>query len=440
MIARRHRMRRWSTSLLAVAALLAATAAIADTDVVVLWQRGCPHCRDEIGYLERASAADPRIRVHYFELRGAANRRFYGAALAELRVNRLGVPLTVIGTTALVGYRDDASTGRAIAALIAECERSGCASSLVRLASELGAIEDRSLALAEIAMPDAPDSGQPLRATTAPDDASPALASGGAGIAERASPEQPLQRVRLPWFGDADLTGWSLPLLTVTLAAIDGFNPCAMWVLVFLIGLLLGQHDPARRWLLGGTFLMTTALVYYMLIAAWLNVLLVLGVVAWLRIVVGLVALGGGAYYAYGYWRDGAAVCRVADAAQRGRVITRLRAAVAEPRFIAAALAIAALAIGVNFIELLCSAGLPAVYTQVLALTPMPLWEHHLWLALYVLVFLADDLAIFATAMLTLQLTGAAQRYAHHVQLAGALVLGVVGVLLISRPEWLRFG
>jgi hypothetical protein len=97
-------------------------------------------------------------------------------------------------------------------------------------------------------------------------------------------------------------------------------------------------------------------------------------------------------------------------------------------------------AVGVNFIELLCSAGIPAVYTQVLALTPMTRWKHHLWLGLYVLIFLADDLAIFAGAMLTLQVTGGAGRYAHHAQLVGGIALLVVGVLLITRPEWLYLG
>jgi hypothetical protein len=169
-------------------------------------------------------------------------------------------------------------------------------------------------------------------------------------------------------------------------------------------------------------------------------VLLVLGAIAWLRVVIGIVALAGGAYYAYEYFRSREALCRVASAAQRQRVMTRLRAAAAEPRFFAAAAAVVALAVGVNFIELLCSAGIPAVYTQILALTPMPTWQHHLWLALYVLVFLADDVAVFVAAMITLQVTGASVRYAHHAQLLGGAVLLVVGALLIARPEWLAFG
>jgi len=136
--------RRTVAAGLAAAALLAATAAAADTDVFVFWQRGCPHCRDDIRFLERVAAADATVRVHYFEVRGTANRRFYGAALEQLRVDRLGVPLTAIGSTALVGYRDDASTGAAILALIGDCERTLCANALAPLSEALGTVEDRA--------------------------------------------------------------------------------------------------------------------------------------------------------------------------------------------------------------------------------------------------------------------------------------------------------
>jgi hypothetical protein len=95
--------------------------------------------------------------------------------------------------------------------------------------------------------------------------------------------------------------------------------------------------------------------------------------------------------------------------------------------------------VGVNFIELLCSAGIPAVYTQVLAMTSMPAWQHYAWLGLYVLVFLLDDVLVFVIAMATLEVTGVTARYAHHAQLVGGVVLLAVGGLLVFRPEWLAF-
>jgi hypothetical protein len=62
--------------------------------------------------------------------------------------------------------------------------------------------------------------------------------------------------------------------LTIVLGAVDGFNPCAMWVLVFLIGLLVGMRDPVRMWSYGAAFLLTSAAVYFAFMAAWLNIVL----------------------------------------------------------------------------------------------------------------------------------------------------------------------
>jgi hypothetical protein len=323
--------------------------------------------------------------------------------------------LTVVGTAATVGYLDDASTGAEIGARVAECGRARCVSPLAALAAELDAIDDAALVATVLGAP-----------PTAP-----------AGPRSAPDAREPPAGLRIPFVGEVVLRDLSLPVLTLTLAAVDGFNPCALWVLVFLIGLLLGHPDALRRWLLGGVFLATTAIVYYLVIAAWLNALLVLGTLTPLRIVIGFAALAGGAYYGYRYFTADPS-CRVVGGERRQRIMGGLRGAAREPRFAAAAAAIVALAIGVNFVELLCSAGIPAVYTQVLALTPMAAWQYHAWLAAYVLVFLADDVAIFVTAMLTLQIAGA-NRYAHRAQLLGAVVLLTVGVLLIARPEWLRF-
>ncbi|HLF10826.1 MAG TPA: hypothetical protein VJA26_06395, partial [Gammaproteobacteria bacterium] len=231
-----------------------------ETEVYLFWQRGCVHCEDAVNYVTRLEARDTSVRVHYLELRGADNRAFYRAALEHLELTRLAVPLTVIDTTAIVGYLDDASTGREIDELIAGCARSACVNTLAELAADMPTSDDRALALAAI------------DASPATPNPAPAAGSAAGGAV----------RVRLPWLGEVDPQSLSLPVLTVVLASVDGFNPCAMWVLIFLVGLLLGLQDPVRRWMLGGIFLLTTALVYYGVIAAWLNVLLVLGLVAWL--------------------------------------------------------------------------------------------------------------------------------------------------------------
>jgi hypothetical protein len=212
-----------------------------------------------------------------------------------------------------------------------------------------------------------------------------------------------------------------------------------MWVLIFLIGLLVGVQDRVRMWLMGGTFLLTSGIVYFGFLAAWLNVFLVLGALIWIRVIVGLVAIGSGAYYLHAYATDAAAQCRMTAPAQRQRIMAALRASVSEKRFLAAIAGIVVLAAAVNLIELLCSAGLPAVFAKLLAMSNLPVWQYYAYLVLYVSVFMLDDLAIFATAMITLHATSMTNQYLRYSHLIGGIGMLVIGGLLLFAPQWLTF-
>jgi len=77
--------------------------------------------------------------------------------------------------------------------------------------------------------------------------------------------------VRMPLLGEVALRDLSLPVLTIALGGLDGFNPCAMWALVFLLGLLVGMQDRLRMWVLGAAFVVASAAVYFVFMAAWLT-------------------------------------------------------------------------------------------------------------------------------------------------------------------------
>jgi hypothetical protein len=212
-----------------------------------------------------------------------------------------------------------------------------------------------------------------------------------------------------------------------------------MWVLVFLIGLLVGMRDPVRMWSYGAAFLLTSAAVYFAFMAAWLNLVLLLGTLAWIRAAVGVFALVAGSYYLREFVRNPDAACAVTSPGERRRVMERLKGAVAEQSFLLAIAGIMALAGAVNLIELLCSAGIPAVYTQVLALSDLPATAYYGYLMLYIAIFMLDDAVVFVTAMLTLRATGLAATYSRYSHLVGGTVLFAVGLLLVFRPEWLAF-
>jgi thiol-disulfide isomerase/thioredoxin len=389
-------------------ALAAGAQPPARIDLYLFWAIGCPHCEREIEFLKRLEAEEPRLRAHYLEVsREAANQRAFIAVAKRFAPDDPAVPLTVVGDAAMVGYATDDTSGAALRQRIAYCLAYQCPDTVgpLILASSGGSA----------------DAGIPSRSDTG-------------------APRMIAPVISVPFLGEVRTADFSLPALTIVLAAIDGFNPCAMWVLVFLIGLLLGMEDRFRMWVLGTAFIAGSALVYFLFMAAWLNFLLFIGAVIWVRAAVGLVALGGGFYYLREYFQNPDAACKVTAPEARRRVFESLRKLATESRFLLALAGIVALAFAVNLVELICSAGIPAVYTQVLALSNLPAWQYYAYLSLYILVFMLDDLFVFVVAMKTLQITGATTTYVRYSHLAGGVVLLAVGALLLLRPEWLMFG
>ena len=403
-------MRTKGLAILLTALLLALTAPLARAadsaptlDVYLFWGLGCPHCERAMTFLERMEKEEPRLRVHRLEItRDARNREAFLRVVDRHRVMDPGVPLIVIGGRVVEGYLDDSSTGAELRSVVRECLASGCRDTVAPLlagANASGLVVD-----------------EPTR--------------------RRALPES----VQLPLLGVVSLRDLSLPALTVVLGAVDGFNPCAMWTLVFLIGLLVGMPDRTRRWALGVAFVAASALVYYLIMAAWLNALLFLGMVGWIRVAIGLAALAAGFYYLREFVLNKAAVCEVTRPERRRRVFEQLRGLASERRFAVALAGIVLLAFAVNVVELLCSAGIPAIYTQVLALNALPRWEYHAYLALYIFVFMLDDMIIFFVAMITLRRVNLTEKYSYWATLIGGLLIFALGILLIFKPEILMFG
>ena len=243
----------------------------------------------------------------------------------------------------------------------------------------------------------------------------------------------------LPFLGKIDVKTLSLPVLTVILGVIDGFNPCAMWVLLFLISLLISVKDRKRLWVLGITFIAASAIMYYFFMAAWLNVTMYLQATIWLRIAVALVALGGGSYNLFKAIKQKGDGCEVVNDERRDKIFTKIRNFTSENSYWLAILGMIGLAITINMIELLCSAGLPVIYTQILTMNELPSISYYLYLGGYVLFFMLDDMIVFGTAVLTMKLTGISTRFAKVTHIIGAILMIVIGILLIVDPGILMF-
>jgi hypothetical protein len=191
-----------------------------------------------------------------------------------------------------------------------------------------------------------------------------------------------------------DLKAISLPLATILIAFVDGFNPCAMWILIFLITMLINMKDRKKLYILGSVFIVISGLVYFIFLAAWFNFFKFIGYVYWIKIIIGIIAIISGILHIKnGLFSKGE--CHVTNANQRKNIIERIKKTLNQKSFLLAVLGISVLAVSVNLIEVVCSAGLPAIYTSLLSTIKLSPVQYYSYLLLYVLIFMLDDLFIF---------------------------------------------
>lgn len=376
-------------------------------NIYFFWGEGCPHCVHEKPFLEQLEKKYPQVKVLDFETWGNSdNRRLLIEVGKKLDVNVSGVPFTVVGEKHFTGWLSEETTGKDIENAVLCVLNDGCR-------DVVGEVLTPKQAQTQKAEPCECEKGQ-----------------------ESAIPSE----LKLPIIGKINPSSFSLPVLTIVLGGLDGFNPCAMWTLLFLISLLLGMKDKKRRWILGTAFIIASAFVYFLFMAAWLNLLLFIGFIVWIRILIGLVALGGGGYNLREYFVNKDSGCKVTGDEKRQAVFEKLKNITHQKQFLIALGGIILLAFAVNLVELICSAGLPVVFTQILTLSNLAKWQYYAYMLLYIVIFMLDDLFIFFTAMVTLEMTGISTKYSRASHLIGGILMVIIGLLLIFKPGLLMFG
>jgi len=211
-----------------------------------------------------------------------------------------------------------------------------------------------------------------------------------------------------------------------------------MWVLVYLIALLINVGDKKKIWVIVGSFVLASGLLYFLFMTAWLNVFLLLGYIKTVTVIIGLVALGGGILSLKEYLTTkGALTCKVGDEKSHEKTMGKMQEIIAKPLSIAVIFAIFALAFVVNSVEFVCSAAIPAVFTQILALSNISTLAQYSYILLYVLFFMLDDLIIFGLAAFAVN-SSFGEKYSKYCKALGGIILVLLGILLLFAPHLLR--
>lgn len=394
-------MRIW---LLLCAALFAAGAAPAGRGDIesgltlhFFWAANCPHCAEEKPFIEALQRRYPQLQVREYEIWRQRENFELLLALAERHGGGVvSTPATVLGDRLWFGFNP--RIGGEIEATVAHCLAAGCPDLLAAVAES--------------------------PATAAPTEA-PRSAPG-----ESAS-------VAVPFFGNIDPESLSLPVFTLVLGLLDSFNPCAFFVLLFLLSLLVHLRSRRVMLLVGGTFVFFSGLIYFLFMAAWLNLFLLAGRMQQVTTVAGAVALLVAALNIKDFFLFHQGPTLSIPESARPRLFKRMRHLLTEDRLPSVLLGTVVLAVAANSYELLCTAGFPMVYTRVLTLHNLERWQYYACLALYNAVYVVPLLTIVLVFTFTLGARKLSEWQGRLLKLVSGLMMLQLGLVLLVDPALL---
>ena len=261
-------------------------------------------------------------------------------------------------------------------------------------------------------------------------------------IVEDATVDPKSDTIELPLIGPISMGEMGLPLFTFLVGLIDGFNPCAMWILVFLLSVLVNIKDRWKILLIAGTFVVVSGLAYYAFMVAWLNAFmyLLIDVARPAQVILGTLAIVIGVVNVKDFFAFKKGISFSIPESAKPGLYRRVRQIVSATYVPAALGGVVVLAVVVNVVELLCTAGLPALYTNILTMQDLPAWKNYAYLALYISAYMLDDTILLAIVVATLSNRRLQEREGRWLKLISGVVILGMGLVMLFRPELLQLG
>lgn len=242
----------------------------------------------------------------------------------------------------------------------------------------------------------------------------------------------------LPFVGLVDLKSLSLFSLSVILGAVDGFNPCAMWVLITFLILLSQAGSRRKMFFLAGVFILAEAIMYNLILNVWYSAWDFVALDQVVTPLVGFLAVGGGLFFLW-RWRknrDVALVCDISDIDSQTKMVDKFKSVVNQPLTLATFVAIVVIAFSVNIIEFACSIGIPQAYTKILELNSLDLLTRQFYLLIYTVGYMLDDFIVFGLAIWGYsKLEAHGHKYSQLSLVIGGVLMLVLGLILVFNPD-----
>jgi thiol-disulfide isomerase/thioredoxin len=354
------------------------------------WSKKCPHCLKAQPDIVAMEQEFPWLKLHSLELVDhPENIRTYIDMAAKFGNDARSVPAFMFCGNLLSGYESKATTGQLLRSYLQSCYR--------------------------FAQDNNPDNTTVFilddNATTSID---------------------------IPLLGSIVTKEYSLSLLTVFIAGLDAFNPCAFFVLLFLLSMMVHSRSRGRMALIGGIFVFFSGAIYFLFMAAWLNLFIYLGELRLITLFAGgfaiLMALINIKDF---FWFKKGFSLTISDE-EKPKLIDRIRQLLRLDSLVTVVFATIILAIVANSYELLCTAGFPMVYTRILTLRSLSIESYYLYLLLYNLIYILPLLLIVVLFTAKLGSRKLSEQEGMVLKLLSGVMMLMLGVLLVAAPQLLN--
>jgi thiol-disulfide isomerase/thioredoxin len=364
------------------------------------WGSGCPHCREEKVFLDEMKKRYPQMKVLDYEVwYNRENAALLARMAKAFNIKASGVPVTFVGKNIVIGFSEHSK--KELLEFFQECLTVQCSDSVNVISGKASVI--KSAAVEKSLQP------RDLECT------------------------EKGKTVFIPWIGNLDSSQMSLPVITLVIAGLDSFNPCAFFILFSLLGLLIHAQSRKKMFLIGSVFVFFSGFIYFLFMAAWLNLFLVMGQVEIITIIAGSVAIVIAFINVKDYFIFKKGVSLTIPDSAKPKLFDRMRKLLKSTSVVSILIGTAVLAIAANAYELLCTAGFPMVFTRILTLNNLSSSWYYLYLVLYNTIYVIPLSFIVIIFTITLGKKHLSEHQGRLMKLvSGTMMLALGGVLLFN--------
>jgi glutaredoxin len=378
------------------AAAPAAAAPAPATTLEVFVREGCPHCAAAEEFLAQLAREQPQLSIVIRDVQKEPEAMARLQQIVREQGGTARVPAIFVGGQLIIGYSKEVRTDKLVRAA---------------LAGQRAAVADHAASTCEaeesLACPGGP----------------------GAGAGGEAAPQDSFE---LSFFGRTlTLDNVGLPAFTLAMGLLDGFNPCSMWVLLLMISILAPLNDRRRMVAIAGTFVLIEGVAYFLFMAAWLNLFMLIGAARWIQLLVATIAIVAGLINMKDFFAFGRGISLSIPEKAKPGIYARMRGLVNARSLTAAVAGAAVPAVMIQIVEFMCTSGFPALFTRILTLQQLDVASYYGYMLLYIAAYMVDDIVVLTIGVVMLSRTRLQEKQGRWLKLISGLVMVGLGVYLI---------